>query len=149
MNKYRIPEETKYVSDEVSEDAIENRADKPSKAMPTQTLQFKNISDWLKHFNDNFFQTIIANLDDVSNEDQIVKALQQKVKLSSSQVSAVLTSLSLYTFQFTGASLPDTSLCRCLAKLLEKHLPETFTANEALSNRVSAVFEINLPVEKE
>ena len=98
------------------------------------------ISNWLEHFNTNFISKIIFNLDPSTN-DQIGKAVQKKVKLTPPQVSAVLRSLGHHTSQFIGASKPDKALCRCLAKLLAKHLPETFSGSETLATKISFMFQ--------
>jgi len=122
--------------------SIEFSEDDSVQNLEKQSLQFRNISDWLKHLDANFVQIIIAN-DEISNEDLTKKALEKKVKLSQSQKSSVLASLIAYTFQFTGAIKPDTSLCRCLANLLEKYLPDTFTATESLVVKIASIFQAN------
>ena len=122
-----------YSNLEFYEEDIAQNLENPS-------LQFQNISDWLKHLDANFILIIISN-SEISNDDLTKEALIKRVKLSPSQKSSVLASLSAYTFQFTGAIKPDTSLCRCLAKLLEKYLPDTFAATESLVIKIASVFQ--------
>ena len=143
MNKTIVTEETEDDSNGESQDTLEDSiVDRMTKPIETQVApekQFIKISDWLEHFNTNFISTIISNMDPSTN-DQTGKAVQKKVKMTPPQVSAVLRSLGHHTSQFIGASKPDKALCRCLVKLLAKHLPETIRGSERLATNVSNMF---------
>ena len=137
----RVKNESTKIADNHQKDSnLEFYEEDTAQNVENQSLQFQNISDWLKHLDTNFILIIISN-SEISNDDLTKEALIKKVKLSPSQKSAVLASLSAYTFQFTGAIKPDSSLCRCLAKLLEKYLPDTFTATESLVIKIASVFQ--------
>ena len=63
------------------------------------------------------------------------------MKLTPVQVSAVLRSLVHHTSLFIGGGQPDKSLCKCLAKLLGKHLPDTFRRTGTVVTKISDMFQ--------
>ena len=96
--------------------------------MPTQ------LKDWIKHFDQHFIAILLDNMQATTRVETGI-SIRKHEKLSPKNNSAVINSINFHAFKFIGAVRPDASLCRVLASLLRKKLPETFDDNGSKKER--------------
>ena len=110
-------------------------------SLPIPTAPNKNISDWLNHLEDHFPSIVLSNLS-ASHRQDIILAMDRNMELTTNQAKNVINSINFHTFQFIGAVKPDPSLGKCLAEMVAKMFPGTFTDSDigVLTQKIREMF---------
>merc|ERR1719318_1339357 len=108
-------------------------------AVEKKDQYFNSISGLLKHMQENFLPIISSGLDR-NLRSSIMETVLEKKKLTASQSLAVLESMNIQVFQLIGNVKPDPALCRCLARLLNENIPETFALHSDLAENIGQRF---------